>query len=105
MPNAVERESDWPRIVDEIEWTRVGDRFGLSFRELQVVRNTLEGKSMAEIAKHLNLAVGTVKTYSSRIHAKLGVKNQCQLTLVVLHESLAESGSRRWRFVRTHART
>ena len=109
MAKAAERESDWRWIVDEIDWTRVKDRFGLSSRELQVVQNTLEGKSMAEIAERLDLAVGTVKTYSGRIHAKLRVKNQCQLTLVVLHESLngrpetAEFGPRRWGPIRRRA--
>ena len=81
MSTASGNGSDWRSLLTEIDWPRVRDRFGLSVRELQVVRHTLEGNSVGQVAEHLDLAVGTVKTYTSRIHAKLGVKNRCELSL------------------------
>lgn len=78
----------WGPLLDGIDWCRVGAQLGLSERELQVVQHVLEGKKMAGIAQEMNLAVGTVKTYSSRVRAKLGVSDQRELTLTVLDAAL-----------------
>jgi two-component system invasion response regulator UvrY len=40
----------------------------------------LEGKSIQEIAEVLKISSKTVNTYRYRVHEKLGVKNDVELT-------------------------
>lgn len=50
----------------------------LTERELEVLRLLSSGKSNAEIAGHLFIAIGTVKAHTSRIYGKLGVRNRVE---------------------------
>ena len=47
----------------------------LSQREREVLQLVAEGKTSAEIADMLFLSIKTVKTYRSRLMAKLGIKD------------------------------
>lgn len=49
---------------------------GLSPRELDVVRLVARGATNAEIAAHLSISVGTVKTHLGSIQAKLDARNR-----------------------------
>jgi predicted ATPase/DNA-binding CsgD family transcriptional regulator len=49
------------------------DRFGLSRRELEVLRLLADGRSNPEIAEALFISVRTVQTHTENIYAKLGV--------------------------------
>ncbi|MEV0668226.1 response regulator [Actinomadura luteofluorescens] len=51
-------------------------RFGLSARELDVMRLIVRGRTNVEIAGHLFLAEKTVKNHVNRIYAKLGVTSR-----------------------------
>ena len=59
------------------------DRFALTPREREVLRWVAEGKSNADIAKILELNVGTVKVHVERILTKLGVENRTSAALLV----------------------
>ena len=48
----------------------------LSERELEVLTLLASGRSNAEIARDLFIAVGTVKTHTNNIYRKLGVRNR-----------------------------
>ncbi len=52
----------------------------LSPRELQIFCMIGAGKTLTEIASELDLGVGTVGTYRSRILAKTSLKNNSQIT-------------------------
>lgn len=52
----------------------------LSPRELQIFCMIGAGKTLTEISTELNLGVGTVGTYRSRILAKTTLKNNAQIT-------------------------
>jgi len=52
----------------------------LSPRELQIFCMIGAGKTLTEISAELNLGVGTVGTYRSRILAKTTLKNNAQIT-------------------------
>jgi len=50
----------------------------LSRRQLQVVGLAASGCSDKQIAQHLGLSVGTVKTYLGRIYRYNGFKNRAE---------------------------
>ncbi len=54
----------------------------LSPRERQVWLLLVQGKSNQEIASTLGLALGTVKTYLSRLYRKLGVSSRLEAALM-----------------------
>lgn len=55
----------------------------LSAREIQVAQAVAEGKSNAEIASSLTLAVPTIKSYVSTILTKTAADNRVQLAVLV----------------------
>ena len=55
----------------------------LSPRERDVAEAIGRGASNAEIASELHISVGTVKSHTSQLLAKLGVENRVQVALLV----------------------
>ena len=90
-------QSSWQAVVqphlnlEEIltrdEWQCVGNKLGLSRRELEVVREIFIGKKVSTIAVDMKLSLGTVKTYVQRVYRKLLVSDQRELSLVVIRAS------------------
>jgi DNA-binding NarL/FixJ family response regulator len=64
---------------------------GLSPRERDVAMAIGRGRPNAEIARELHISVGTVKSHTSQLLAKLGVENRVQIALLV-HEARALPG-------------
>ncbi|MDB5203176.1 MAG: response regulator transcription factor [Ferruginibacter sp.] len=60
----------------------------LSDREFSVLKLLASGKSVSEIAESLFLSVTTVSTYRARIMAKMGMKNNADLTLYAIQNNL-----------------
>ena len=54
------------------------ESFGLSRRELEILKQMAEGKSNQEIAEQLYISLSTVKTHVSAIFEKLEVKRRTQ---------------------------
>ncbi len=82
----------WRELKHRVDWRRVRSALRLSRRELELVRHIFDGKKLAAIAKEMKLALGTVKTYSQRIHHKLDVTDQRELALAVLEAHLEAAG-------------
>jgi DNA-binding NarL/FixJ family response regulator len=55
----------------------------LASRESEVLCLVAEGMSNAEIGRRLRMSEATIKTYVSRILAKLGCSNRVQAALLV----------------------
>jgi DNA-binding NarL/FixJ family response regulator len=66
-------------------------RYGLTERELDVLRQLVSGKDNREIARGLYLSEGTVKNYISTIYSKLEVADRIQAILKAQDENLLES--------------
>jgi len=64
----------------------------LSHRELSVVRLLAKGKSTNEIANSLHVSIKTVSTYRSRIHSKLGIRNDVELAHLAMRHGIVERG-------------
>jgi EAL domain-containing protein (putative c-di-GMP-specific phosphodiesterase class I)/FixJ family two-component response regulator len=78
----VERRQNPGRRAEDVLAYRFRER--LTGRELEVLRNVVEGQSSKEAARHLGLSPRTVEVHRSRIMSKLGAKNVAELLRVVL---------------------
>lgn len=63
-------------------------KFRLSKREIEVLKQVLQGKTNKEIADCLFLSVFTVETHRKHIHQKLGVSNSIELMKKTLEMNL-----------------
>jgi DNA-binding NarL/FixJ family response regulator len=62
----------------------------LTQRELEVLRLLAEGRSNAEIAAELYLSEATVKTHTSSILSKLGLRDRVQVVIFAYKQGIAE---------------
>jgi two-component system invasion response regulator UvrY len=60
----------------------------LSDRELEVLRQLANGKSVTEIAKRLSLSVKTISTYRSRILLKMNMKSTPELMRYTIRQGI-----------------
>ena len=76
-------------ILSPEEWSRIAEVFGLSPRELEVVRHIFDGEVESQIAFELGISIHTVHEYVKRNYAKLGgVTDHRELILCILAEHL-----------------
>ncbi|WP_258772289.1 response regulator transcription factor [Eggerthella lenta] len=64
----------------------VGERCGLSPREIEIMQYLCKGRSRPYIAETLYLSENTVRTHSRRIYGKLDVHNKQELLDLVRGE-------------------
>jgi DNA-binding NarL/FixJ family response regulator len=64
----------------------------LTQRELEVLRLLATGKSNAELAAHLFLGEGTIKTHVSNVLGKLGLRDRVQAVVYAYERGLIEPG-------------
>ena len=62
----------------------------LSDREFQVMVMLAKGRSVTEIAREIFISDKTVSTYRTRILEKMGMKNNAELTMYAIKNSLIE---------------
>ena len=60
----------------------------LSERELQVLMMLMEGQRVSDISNKLFISPKTVSTYRSRLHDKLGVKTDIELTRMAIEHGI-----------------
>jgi DNA-binding NarL/FixJ family response regulator len=69
-------------VARPLPGTRPGALAGVTEREVEILRLVAQGRSNAEVAADLYLSEATVKTYVSRLLAKLGLRDRVQLTVL-----------------------
>jgi two-component system, NarL family, nitrate/nitrite response regulator NarL len=62
--------------------------FGLTRRELQVLREVVAGHTNKEIAERIQISENTVKAHLTHIFDKLGASNRVELALFAAHHRL-----------------
>ena len=65
-------------------------RFGLSRRELEVVRGVLNGETNHEVAARLSISENTVKRHLLNIFNKVGASSRVELALFAVHHRLLD---------------
>ena len=66
----------------------LGKSFGLTPRELEIIRIVVEGYSNKEIAQKFALSEDTVKHHLTNIFNKTGVSNRLELAVAAIHHGL-----------------
>lgn len=74
----VEKEIFIKSTAGFVQNTKAVSAHGLSVREMEVLQLMSQGLSNNEIAEKLFLSPNTIKTHSSRLYEKLGVKRRTQ---------------------------
>ena len=64
--------------------------FGLTRRELDIIRAVLDGDTNREIAARLSISENTVKRHLMHIFNKMGVSSRVELALFAAHHRLLE---------------
>ena len=62
--------------------------YGLSSRELEVLRFIVKGLSNPEIAKNMLISESTVKAHVSNIFRKIKVKNRIEAVVIAVKNNL-----------------
>jgi len=70
---------------------RAADRFGLTARQIEIVRAVVAGSTNREIAEVLGISEDTVKQHLSNVFDKCGVSNRVELALFAVHHHVVES--------------
>ncbi len=65
----------------------------LSQRELQVLMMVMQGDKTADISQKLRLSPKTISTYRARLHEKLQVRNDAELSRLAMRHGLFTEGS------------
>jgi DNA-binding NarL/FixJ family response regulator len=78
--------SGLPDALDRRSKSR--ERFGLSPREMEVLRLLRDGLSIPAIAARMFIAPSTTKTYVARLYDKLGADNRAQALMIATHHGL-----------------
>jgi DNA-binding NarL/FixJ family response regulator len=70
------------------------NHFGLTGRELEIVKAVVQGMGNREISESLGISQFTVKHYMTRIFDKLLVANRVELALFATRQGLAQNRPR-----------
>ena len=75
--------------------TEARDLGRLTERETEVLRFLATGKSNSELAAHLFVGEGTIKTHVSNVLTKLGLRDRMQAVIFAYESGLIEPGELR----------
>jgi DNA-binding CsgD family transcriptional regulator len=87
LMGAVSRDSDFPELLSNIGWRQVGEQYGLSARELSVLRLICRGMRNEAVACQLGIRPPTLRTHLRSIYQKLACDGRTQALLRVIHGS------------------
>ncbi|PKM51578.1 MAG: DNA-binding response regulator [Firmicutes bacterium HGW-Firmicutes-7] len=65
------------------------DQYNLTIKEINIIKQVVDGKSNKEIAEDLNFTEGTVKNKVSKLLEKLDIKDRTQLVVFAIKNNLS----------------
>lgn len=84
-PKFEEAQATWEEALDR-RLAQVGEEFGLTAREQEVLGYLARGYSVPAAAECLYLSPGTVKSHVARVYRKLGVSSRREALVILLDE-------------------
>lgn len=78
-------------LLDRKQWSYVQGRYELTPRERQIAELICQGLRNGNIARHLRIQPGTVKTHIRNIYRKVHVKSKISMLLRFVTEARALS--------------
>jgi len=75
-------------LLDERDWSYIQRRYYMTSREIQVAKLVCQGFSNEEIANHLKIKHGTVKTHLRNIYRRIRVKNKIAMLLKFIQDTI-----------------
>jgi DNA-binding NarL/FixJ family response regulator len=73
-------------LFDEKQWDYIQHRYRLTPREKQIVKHVCRGFRNEEIAKDVNIALGTVKTHIRNVHRKTHTRSKIAVLLRFIYD-------------------
>ena len=85
----IQREA-LPGLIQQMRQAKANPaaKFGLTARELDIIRSVVSGRTNREVAQQLRISEDTVKNHLTNIFNKLGVSNRVELALLATHHHL-----------------
>jgi DNA-binding NarL/FixJ family response regulator len=74
-------------LLDGKQWVYVQNRYNLTPRERQIAELICQGLRNGNIARHLRIRPGTVKTHTRNIYRKVRVKSKIEMILRFVTEA------------------
>jgi len=74
-------------ISNKLDMNKIREKYGLTRRETDVLKHTLDGGKNIEIARDLEIAEQTVKDHLSNVYMKLGAENRLSLMQMLMSSS------------------
>jgi DNA-binding NarL/FixJ family response regulator len=74
-------------LLNDKQWNYVQNRYNLTPRERQIAELVCNGLRNGNIARHLRIKPGTVKTHTRNIYRKVHVKSKISMLLRFLTDS------------------
>ncbi len=83
--------ADVPAMIRRLEQARNdASRFGLTRRELEVVRGVIDGETNHQLATRLSISENTVKRHLVNVFNKVGASNRVELALFAVYHRLLD---------------
>lgn len=70
-------------------WTAIAGELRLSGRQTEIVRGVLDNLDVDQIAAKLQIKPRTVRAHVEKVYKRLGLRNRCELVLLVFAVHLA----------------
>ena len=74
-------------LLNDKQWNYVQNRYNLTPRERQIAELICKGLRNGNIARHLRIKTGTVKTHTRNIYRKVHVKSKIAMLLRFVTDS------------------
>ncbi len=85
-----EPQQPLPDLFTAEEWKKLGERLGLTPRQLQIARLICQGRSRRQISSRLRISPSTVRMHTDALFKRLSIHDRIgvPIRLVLAHEGL-----------------
>lgn len=82
----------YPDLLEVSQWRAACAEFGLTRREVEVLRGLCRGQPNEKICEELKMGMATLRTHLRSIYTKLRVVDRVDVILLLVHRYLKRPG-------------